>query len=159
MSPIIPAPPYTYDDPRFAYDEPCMFYDGGFDEVCLANLDKVILPRRVGRSGGQKSSTLRSAYEETCETILDIKISVLLNAINGKHVPANKVEKKYHMRYKPITVSVDDILYKTKKYNISMSNLTSTITVPKVCSSQKVKLLPIKTIVSSSLERRVKKLF
>jgi hypothetical protein len=155
MPAAIPPPPYTYDDPRFIYDEPCMFYDGGFDEQCLIDIGKVILPKKLGRStAGRRKIPER---KKDCKTILDVKIISALCKVNDEIVDDEEVTKKYHLEYDPITVTVNTIKCAEKDVNVYMQAMTSSVSVPQVCFDPNIKLLPIKTIVSSSLEARMRK--
>lgn len=150
--PVIPAGPYLYDDPRFIYDEPCLFYDGGFSVVCLINLEGRLLLRKVGKSTSFQSKPVKK--EEECRTILDIRISVSPSKINNTEIDWPEIVKKYHMDYGPITVSVNRAKHEQDEVNVHMQALTSSITIPKICiTDRNVKLLPIRTIVSSSLSR------
>lgn len=148
-----PDPPYLYDDPRFIYDEPCLFYDGGFSVICLINLEGRLFLRKVGKSTSFQSVPQKKE-EEDCRTILDIMISVAPSKVNNTDIKWPEIVKKYHMDYGPITVSVNRAKHEQDEVNVHMQALTSSITIPKICiTDRNVKLLPIRTIVSSSLSR------
>lgn len=147
----VPAEPYLYDDPRFIYDEPCLYYDGPFSIICLINLEGRIL-RRVGRSTAYQSIPLKK--EDECRTILDVVISVTPSKLNNVDIEGHEIVKKYHMDYGPITVSVRRAKHEEDEVNVYVQALTSSISIPKVCvTDRNIKLLPIRTIVSSSLSR------
>ena len=158
---IVPSGPYTYDDPRFIYNEPCMFYNGGFDLQCLIDIGQVTLPKKIwgGRSTGGLAlkSSDRPYKEKDCRVILDFEITARAHSLNGKLVDSEEISKKYHLDYEPIEVSVDELKHKIDNYEVFAQALTASITTPVVCNTDKIKLLPIKTIVSSSLESQIRK--
>lgn len=151
-----PDGPYTYDDPRFVYDEPCMFYDGGFSVLCLANL-RPRLPRKVGRSTGMAPARRRPKPQEDCRVVLDVVITSAIAKVNDKEIDDEEEVKKYHLDYGPIEVTLHKVKHDEKELNVHMQAITSSISIPKVCvTDPNIKLLPIKTIVSSS-KARIKK--
>lgn len=73
-------PPYAYDDPRIAYDEACFFYNGGFDEVCLAERTS---SRRLG--GGRAVASYKAPYKDKTKPTkepLDIRMRSRLKSVN-----------------------------------------------------------------------------
>lgn len=156
---IIPSGPYLYDDPRFIYNEPCMFYDGGFDEQCLIDLGRVILPQKIikGRSSGGLILKPQKRPTEDCKTILDFKIVACLDKVNGDELDCEETTRKYHLEYEPIEVTVNELKHRIDNYEISATPILASVITPTVCNIDKIKLLPIKTIVSSSLESRIRK--
>jgi hypothetical protein len=150
--------PYLYDDPRFIYDEPCLFYDGGFSVLCLINLrGRVVgIPRKVGK---RTSLTLPPIpkKEEECRTVLDVVISAAPTKVNDENVDISETVKRYRMDYGPIEVSVHKAKHQQREININLQAITSSIKIPKIClTNPNIKLLPIRTIVSSS-KGRIKK--
>jgi hypothetical protein len=146
----IPNPPYLYDDPRFVYDEECMFYDGGFDATCIIN--KRGLPRKVGRSSYQSAPAKKQ--EDDCRVIVDIVISIEPVKLNDKQIQANEIVKKYHLNYGKIVVSIDKIKHQENELNVWVRPISNNIIIPKICIKDRdIKLIPIQTIVSSSMGR------
>lgn len=155
---VVPPGPYTYDDPRFIYNEPCMFYNGGFDLQCLIDIQGVVLvKKKLGKSTSAISSRRKQLPPEDCRTILDFVIKAEVERVNDKEIDHKAKEKKYHLEYDPIKVTVDGLKHKTDDFEVWAHALTSSIVQPKICPTDKVRLLPIKTIVSSSLEARLRK--
>jgi len=155
---VVPPGPYLYDDPRFIYNEPCMFYDGGFDLQCLIDRQRVVLPKKVGKSTAAVARRRKPQLPpEDCRTILDFIIRAEVEKVNNKPVEHREVEKKYHLEYDPIKVEVQELKHRADDFEVWAYALTSSIVQPKICPTDKVKLIPIKTIVSSSLEARLRK--
>lgn len=157
---IIPPGPYLYDDPRFVYNEPCMFYDGGFDVQCLIDRQRVVLPKRVGRSGARPQRRRPKPLKKDCRIVLDFKIKSEIYRANDEIVDDEGTEKKYHLEYDPINVYVDELKFRysdKEPYKVVADILTSSNDLLRVCEIDRVKLIPIKTIVSSSLEVRLRK--
>lgn len=153
---IIPPGPYLYDDPRFIYNEPCMFYDGGFDLQCLIDLQRVVLPKKVGKSSGIVARRKPQLPPEDCRTILDFVIKAEVESVNDKPIEHEAKEKRYHLEYEPIKVEIHELKHRADDFEVWAHALTSSIVAPKVCPTDKVKLIPIKTIVSSSMEARLR---
>ncbi len=177
----VPDSPYIYDDDRFVYDEPCMFYDGGFDKQCLIELQTIRLPKKiVGRSGGTTPATPQPAQTPTYQQqqqqqqqqrqrqqqqrqrrreVLDIQIRTALHRVNDKvydeeHEDDEDV-KRYKLEYEPFQVEVDRIKHEESELSVYSQDVTSSARIPEI-RTDKVKLLPVKTIVSSSSARRQK---
>lgn len=153
--------PYLYDDPRFIYNEPCMFYDGGFDIQCLLGR-QVILPKKIGKRTAKPSQAVIYKRQERPKrdkrVVLDICIEVDIVSVNDKNLDFPSQEKKYHLEYTPIIVATEAFKHKMDDFKVFAQTVTSSIKAPIFHPTGKIKLLPIKIFVSSSLfEHRTKK--
>lgn len=104
----LPAPPYTYDDPRIGYDEHCFFYDGGYDSICLAQPDAVIIKRSGGDTG---ASRRRREREKEKHPFLNLFIQANLKEVNGDAVPfdSNKGWVRFSGENTPLAVFVQGV--------------------------------------------------
>lgn len=160
--PGLPGPPYLYDDPRFVYDELCLLYDaGGFDEVCAIDNGLIGRKKPGGRSGGRPAPPpvrrKPKELEKDCREILDLVIQATLCSVNDEEVDEESEEKKYHLEYDPIKVSVERIRHEEGEYDVSTVAVDSTTTKPIVCADDQVIINPVQTRVSSSIEEKIRK--
>lgn len=149
--------PYLYDDPRFIYDEPCMFYNGGFDLQCLLDL-QIIIPKKIGKRTAKRTAKTSPAIiykkqdrlERDERVVLDVEIAVDVVSVNDNKIKYKADEKKYHLEYNPIKVKVSELQHRIDDFRVFAQAISSSIKTPKIHPTNKIKLLPFKTFVSSS---------
>lgn len=74
----LPTPPYTYNDPRLLYNEVCLFYDGGYDSVCLST--GTIF---VGKATASSSSSKKKKIDKP---FINLFIETKLLEVNGEKI-------------------------------------------------------------------------
>jgi len=87
------SPPYFFDDPRILFEEPCFFFDGGFDDVCLAGLGH---GKKVGALGG--SSSRKKQEEREFRNVHEVKMNTRLVAVNDQPCESHTGGHKHWIR-------------------------------------------------------------
>lgn len=100
----LPDPPYTYDDPRLTYDEHCFFYDGGYDDVCLAGPTAIVI-----KKGGYKKRTREPELPW-------INIFIQSRFVQANNIFLDEKEKitRFAGKDAPITIFVNGVQFDTR---------------------------------------------
>lgn len=100
----LPTPPYTYDDPRLTYDEHCFFYDGGYDDVCLAGPTAVVV-----RRGGYKKRERKPELP-----FISIFIQSCLVQVNNVFYPEIPKFTRFAGTNAPLSIYINGVQFDTR---------------------------------------------
>ena len=156
-----PAPPYLYDDPRFTYDD-TIFWDG---DIVIPD-PVVVVVFRGGGSSGAAARHVEVPVQNRKKIIppehrvnFELEIYADLRKINNKKANLPEIIKKYHLNYKEIDVLMQKFIHKENFLTVSgyqSESINKTNNIPSVIITDKIKVSPLKTIVSGALETRIK---
>lgn len=91
----LPAPPYTYNDPRLLYNEVCFFYDGGYDSVCLTGSIFVGRAKTNAQHAKERKKRKELEKEKLDKTFINIFIESKLLSVNGDLIKPDEESKWY----------------------------------------------------------------
>ena len=114
-----------------------------------------VTKKKLGGSGGVAVGFKRRKEVRKEEECYDISIMVDLLRINNMRVSKEPVSKKYRNSYIPFNVEIEQLVYKSRKFNLHFLEVATASVIPMI-KVENVRLMPIRTIVSSSVSVRTK---
>ena len=86
----------------------------------------------------------------------DLTIKAAFRKVNDKEVDQELVVKRYRESHKPIEVDIQHLVHKNERIELGLYEEITYSVKPKIIVDN-VKLVPLKTIVLSSIRLRIKK--